>query len=151
LAEEEETKSNGREGPRRGLISNRRHAIVAVVITSIVLASAFRSAITRAPQSRWLFEPINHSHLFGRPASIALSIFFWCFVAWILFWFYRAARDKNERFLVGGFAIGYVLGLIGGFLSPSAQSKLEFASIAAFLVSFASSLTVLTKRSGVSL
>src|SRR5438445_10547370 len=90
---------------QRRLISNRRDAIVAVVITSIVLASAFRSAITRAPQSRWLFEPINHSHLFGKPASIALSIFFWCVVAWGLSWFYRAARDKHERFLGAGFAL----------------------------------------------
>lgn len=146
LPEEKETKSNGRAGPR-GLISNRREALVPVLITTIVLASAFRSAVTRAPESRWLFEPINHSYLFGKPASIALSVFFWCFVAWILFWFYRAARDKNERFLVGGFAIGYVLSLIGGFLSPLAQTNLEFASIAAFLVSFASSLTVLAKCS----
>ena len=147
LPEEEETKSNGRAGPQRGLISNRREAVVAVLITTIVLASAFRSAVTRAPESRWLFEPINHPYLFGRPVSIALSVFFWCFVAWILFWFYRAARDKNERFLVGGFAIGYVLSLIGGFLSPLAQTNLEFASIAAFLVSCASSLTVLAKCS----
>jgi hypothetical protein len=81
--------------------------------------------------------------LFGKSAAIALSVFFWCFVAWILFWFYRAARDKNERFLVGGLAIGYMLGVIGGFLSPSAQINLEFASIAAFLVAFASSMKVL--------
>jgi hypothetical protein len=142
---EEETKSNGREGRQRGLISNRREAVVAVLITTIVLASAFRSAVAGKPQSRWLFKTINHSYLFGRPASIALSVFLWFFVGWILFWFYRAGRDKNERFLVGGFAVGFVLGIIGGFLSRSAQINLEFASTAAFLVSFASSLKILAK------
>lgn len=147
MAKEEESESNGREAPQRGLISNRREAIVAVVITSIVLVSAFRSAVARVSHSHWLFEPIRQSYLFGRSASIALSIFFWCFVAWILFWFYRATHDKNERFLVGGFAVGYVSGVIGGFLSPFAQRNLGFVTIAAFLVSFASSVTVLTKVS----
>ena len=46
--------------------------------------------------------------------------------------FYRAARDRNERFMVGGFALGYVLGIVGGFLPVSAQSDLKFGSIAAF-------------------
>lgn len=60
---------------------------------------------------------------------------------------YRAARDKNERFVLGGFAVGYVLGVVGGFLPVSAQINLEFASTAAHLVSFASSLTILKKLS----
>ena len=144
LAKEE---LDGKEGLQRGLVRNKRHSLVAVVISFTVLASAFHSAITRTLQNRWLFERMSHSYLFGTPASIVFSIFYWCFVAWILFWFYRAASDRNERFLVGGFAIGYVLSVIGGFLPPSIQMNLRFASVAAFLVSFASSLTVLTKLS----
>ncbi len=130
-------------GSQCGLIQSRRHAIIALIITFIVLASAFRSAVERVPQHRWLFEPMNHSYVFGKPACITLSIFFWCFVAWILFSFYRNTRDKNERFVVGGFAIGYILGVIGGFLPLTAQFNIELASIAAFLVSFASTLTIL--------
>jgi hypothetical protein len=147
LANKEEPDSDGREGLQRGLIRNRRHAIVAVLVSFTVLASAFHSAIRRAPQNRWLFEPMSHSYLFGTPASIVLSIIYWCFVVWILFWFYKAASDRNERFLVVGFAIGYVLSVISGFLPLSIQTNFQFASIPAFLVSFASSVTVLTKLS----
>jgi len=49
--------------------------------------------------------------------------------------------------MVGGFAVGYILGVVGGFLPVSAQINLEFASIAALLLSFASSLTILKERS----
>jgi hypothetical protein len=147
LPSREASESDESDGSQRGLIHSRRHAVIAVLITLVALASAFRSAVTRAPQNRWLFQPVNDSYLFGKPACIALSIFFWCFVAWILFWLYRATRDKNERFMVGGFAIGYVLGVIGGFLHVSAQINLEFASIAALLVSFASSLAILKNLS----
>ena len=147
LANREASESDGSDGSQRGLIHSRRHAIIAVVITLVFLTSATRSGVTRAPQNRWLFQPVNHSYLFGKPACIALSIFFWCFVAWILFWLYTAARDRNERFMVGGFAIGYVLEVIDGFLPVSAQINLEFASIAALLVSFASSLASLKNLS----
>jgi hypothetical protein len=141
-----ENRSLAKEGVH-GLVRNRRQAVSAFVITLIVLALEFRTVIARHHAKRWLFDPINNSYLFGRGASIALSIFFWCFVACMLFSLYRAARDKTEQFLIGGFAVGYILGVISGFLSPSAQINLQLASIAADLVSFASSLTILAKWS----
>ena len=59
--------------------------------------------------------------------------------------FYRAGRDKSERFLVGGFAIGCIVGIISGFMPVSAQSNGELASTVAFFVSFVSSLTIASK------
>jgi MFS family permease len=142
LSEEEQKKSDEREG-QRGLITNRREAIAALLITTTILASALYSLLTRAPHSRWLFGPIDDPYLFGKSASIAISVLIWCFVAWILFCFYRVARDKHERFLLVGLAAGWMFSLIGGFASPSAQTNLEVAGIVAFLGSFASSLTML--------
>lgn len=147
MSQEDASQPDVRHGSQCSLIQTKRHAIIAVIITVIVLTSAFRSAVARIPQHRWLFEPMNHSYVFGKPACITLSIFFWCFVAWMLFSFYRNTRDKNERFVVGGFAIGYILGVIGGFLPLTAQLNVELASIAAFLISLASTLTILSKLS----
>lgn len=45
------------EDQSAGLIINRRYAIVAVVATLIVLGSALRSFLMRAPRERWLFAP----------------------------------------------------------------------------------------------
>jgi hypothetical protein len=76
---------------------------------------------------------------------MGLTVFFWGFVLWILFWFYRAARDRYERFLVGGFAIGFLLSIVERFVSPLAATNLEFASIGALSVSFAAALTLFFK------
>ena len=85
-------------------------------------------------------QPLDGTHFCYRLFSAAT-----CFVAWILFWFYKAARDRGERFLVGGFSVGCVAGIISGFLPLSAQISAECASIVAFLLSFASSLTIASK------
>lgn len=58
LINRDASESKERDGSQRGLIHSRKHAIIAVVITLVVLVSAFRSAVTRTPQNRWLFEPI---------------------------------------------------------------------------------------------
>ena len=79
-----------------GVIRNKRHAIVAVILTGIIAASALRTTLQRMRVTGpWLFEPISGvPHL--RPLFIGLSVFFWGFVLWILFWFYRAARGKSS-------------------------------------------------------
>src|SRR5512133_2391459 len=84
-----------------GLIRNRRYAFVAAIWTGTVALSGLRTALTPTPyRERWLFTPmLGLPHL--RPLFIALSVFYWLFVLWILFWFYQAARGKYERFLVG--------------------------------------------------
>ena len=145
MPNQDTAESNGGDGSPYGLIRSTSQAIIAVILTFMVLTSAFHSVVSRAPRNPWLFEPVAHSYLFGKPACIVLSIFYWCSVAWILFWFYKAARDRGERFLVGGFSVGCVAGIISGFLPLSAQISAECASIVAFLFSFASSLTIASK------
>jgi hypothetical protein len=76
---------------------------------------------------------------------VGLSLFFWGFVLWILFCFYRAARNRYERFLIGGSAVGFLLGIVEGFLPSGARIELEPASIAGFLISFAAAMTLLFK------
>jgi hypothetical protein len=125
----------------RGLIHNRRDAIVASVLTLVVLGSTLRSMMMRPPHDPWFFARQSGLPV---PLLIGLSLFFWAFVCWILFWFYRAARDKYERLLVGGFAIGFLLSIFERFV-PSTRIGLEPASATAFLASFAAALTLLVK------
>jgi hypothetical protein len=134
------------EDQSAGLIINRRYAIVAVVATLIVLGSALRSFLMRAPRERWLFEPPFQSHQL-RPLTVGISFFFWGFVLWILFCFYRAARNRYERFLIGASAVGFLLGIIEGFVPSETRVQLEPASIAAYLISFAAAVTLLIKLS----
>jgi peptidoglycan/LPS O-acetylase OafA/YrhL len=92
--------------------------------------------------SPWVFDRVyGLPHL--RPLIIALSVFFWGFVLWIVFWAYRAARGKYERFLFASFAIGFVLGVIGRFMPPQIAANMQFLSTAAALVSLAAAVTLL--------
>jgi hypothetical protein len=126
-----------------GLIRNRRHAIVAVICTAIVAASRLRTTLKPVRfHSRWLFEPINGlPHL--KPLFIGLSLFCWAFVLWIVFWFYRAARGKYERFMLGAFTIAFVLTIIEGFMPPVFAANIQFVSTGAAFVSFAAAMTLL--------
>jgi hypothetical protein len=70
-------------------------------------------------------------------------VFFWGFVFWILFWFYRAARGKYERFLLASFATGFVLSTIGRFMPFLIAAHMQYLSTAAALVSLVSAMTIL--------
>jgi uncharacterized BrkB/YihY/UPF0761 family membrane protein len=126
-----------------GLIRNKRHAIIAVILTAIIAASALRTTLQPVRiTSPWLFEPIyGFPHL--RLLFIGLSVFFWGFVLWILFWFYRAARGKYERFLVASFATGFVLSTIERFMPLQIAVNMQYVSTAAALVSLVSAMTIL--------
>jgi hypothetical protein len=127
-----------------GLILNKRYAITAAILTFVILASALRSSLMQASRHRWLLEPPWQSHQLT-PLAVGFSFFFWGFTLWILFCFYRGARNRYERFLVGGSAVGFLLGIVEGFLPSAARIELEPASIAGFLVSFAAAMTLLFK------
>lgn len=131
------------EHTQAGLIRNKRHAIIAVVFTAIIAASALRTTLQPMRlTSPWLFEPIyGLPHL--RLLFIGLSVFFWLFVLWILFWFYRAARGKYERFLLASFATGFVLSTIERFMSLPITANMQYLSTAAALVSLVSAMTIL--------
>lgn len=126
-----------------GLIRNKRHAIVAVILTAIIAASELRSTLQpMRVTSPWLFEPLyGLPHL--RLLFIGLSVFFWTFVLWILFWSYRAARGKYERFLLASFAAGFVLSTIERFLSLHIAANIQYLSTAAAVVSLVSAMTIL--------
>jgi uncharacterized BrkB/YihY/UPF0761 family membrane protein len=126
-----------------GVIRNKRHAIIAVILTAIIAASALRTTLRPMRlTSPWLFEPISGlPHL--RLLFIGLSVFFWGFVFWILFWFYRAARGKYERFLLASFATGFVLSTIGRFMPFWIAANMQYLSTAAALVSLVSAMTIL--------
>jgi|SRR5919108_4369765 uncharacterized BrkB/YihY/UPF0761 family membrane protein len=128
-----------------GLIRNKRHAIIAVILTAIIAASALRTTLQPMRlTSPWLFEPIYrlpHLRLLFR----GLTVFFWVFVLWILFWFYRAARGKYERFLLASFATGFVLNIIERFMSLRIAANMQYLSTAAALLSLVSAMTILFK------
>jgi uncharacterized BrkB/YihY/UPF0761 family membrane protein len=126
-----------------GLIRNKRHAIIAVILTAIIAASGLRATLQPMRlTSPWLFEPLyGLPHL--RLLFIGLSVFFWVFVLWILFWFYRAARGKYERFLLASFATGFVLSTIERFMSLHIAANMQYFSTAAALVSLVSAMTIL--------
>ncbi len=126
-----------------GVIRTRRHAIIVVILTGTIAASALRSTLQPMRVARpWLFEPIS-----GLPQLrllfIGLSVFFWGFVLWILFWFYRAARGKYELFLLASFAAGFVLSTIGRFMPFLIAANMRYLSTAAALVSLASAMAIL--------
>jgi len=126
-----------------GVIQNRRHAIIAVILTAVIAASALRSTLQPVRLNNpWLFEP-----LYGlprlKPLFIGLSVFFWCFVLWIVFWFYRAARGKYERFLLGSFAVGFILSVVERFTPPQVAANMQFLGTAASLVSLAAAIMLL--------
>ena len=126
-----------------GLIRNKRHAIIAVILTAIIAASALRTTLQPMRlASPWLFEPIyGLPHL--RRLSIGLSLFFWGFVLWTLFWFYRAARGKYERLLLASFATGFVFSTIEHFMPLQIAANMQYLSTAAALVSLVSAMTIL--------
>jgi uncharacterized membrane protein len=144
MANTDESPEGRSEIQSSGLVLNRRYAIVAATLTFIVLVSALRSIVMQAPRHRWLLEPPWQSHQLT-PLVVGFSFFFWGFTLWILFCFYRAARNRYERLLVGGSAVGFLLGIVEGFLPSGARIELEPASIAGFLVSFAAAMTLLVK------
>ena len=114
-----------------------------MILTAIIAASAFRTTLQPVRlTSPWLFEPsYGLPHL--RLLFIGLSVFFWGFVLWILFWFYRAARGKYERFLVASFATGFVLSTIERFVPQQIAVNMQYVSTAAALVSLVSAMTIL--------
>jgi hypothetical protein len=101
--------------------------------------------IRHAPHREfWLIEPLPQWPDL-RPIFIALSIFCWVFVLWILFWFYKAARSKYERFLVAAFAISFALNMVKPFVSRELAVHLHLISTAASLVALAAALTLFLK------
>ena len=144
MANTDESPEDRSDSQTGGLILNKRYAITAAILTFIVLASAVRSFVIQAPRHRWLLERPWQSHQVT-PLVVGSSFFFWGFTLWILLCFYRAARNRYERFLVGGSAVGFLLGIVEGFLPSAARMDLEPASIAGFVVSFAAAMTLLFK------
>ncbi len=126
-----------------GLIKTRRHAIVAVILTAVIAASALRTALHPARfTTPWLIEPVYGLPRLT-PLFISLSVFYWSFVLWIVFWFYRAARGKYEHFLLASFAIGFVLSVIKGFMPLGIAANMQFLSTAAASLSFVAAMTLL--------
>jgi len=130
-------------GHTSNLIRNRRDATVAVVLTAIIAALVLNTTLRpMRPSSPWVFD-----RLYGlpdvRPLRVGLSLFYWAFVLWIVFWFYRAARGKYERFLMASFAVGFVLSVVERFMPRLIAVNMQFLSAAAALVSFVAAIAVL--------
>lgn len=127
-----------------GVIRNSRDASVAVLFAAIIAASALHATIQPVRlTSPWVFERLYGLSQVSRPFLIGLSLFFWAFVLWILFWFYKAAREKYERLLMASFAVGFVLSVIKHFVSPHVAAKVQFLSTAAALVSLVAAIALL--------
>ena len=126
-----------------GLIRKRSHAVTAVLCTLVVSASNIRGVIRHTPHyERWLLiEPLPQWHQF-RPLFIGFTIWVWLFVLWILFWFYKAARLKHERFLVAAFAVSFVLSTIKPFVAREAAADLQIAATGASLLALAAALVL---------
>jgi len=126
-----------------GLIRNKRHAAIAVVLAAVVATSALRNTLQPMRRtSPWLFNPIYAlPHL--TPLFVGLSAFFWGFVLWILFWLYRSARGKYERLLLASFAAGFILSTIERFMPVQIATNMQYLSTAAALVSFVAAMTIL--------
>src|SRR5579864_6050247 len=123
------------------LIHNRRDAMVATVLTLLILGSTVRSVVIRTAHDPWLIRPPSSGLL--RPLFIGFSFFFWAFVLWILFWFHRAARDRYQRLLISSFAIGFIVSIVQHFAPLPVRTALEPATVGAFLMSFVLALTLL--------
>jgi uncharacterized BrkB/YihY/UPF0761 family membrane protein len=127
-----------------GLIQRKRDASAAVIFTAAV--AALELHITFQPvrlTSPWTFERLYGLSRLGRPVLIGLSVFFWAWVLWVLFWLYKASHGKYERLLVGSFAISFVLSVIKRFMSPQIAANVQFLSTGAALVSLVSAMVLL--------
>ena len=145
MSNTDESPPEADENKATGLIQNRRDGIIAAVLTLAVLSSTLRSIVTGHPHNAWLFEPPKSGPLV--PLLVGLSLFYWAFVSWILFWFYRGAQNKYERLLVASFAIGFVLSIVEGFVPQALGINLELPSAAAFFISCLAALTLVGKFS----
>jgi len=76
---------------------------------------------------------------------IGLTIWVWAFMLWILYWFYKAARGKYERFMVAAFAVGFALSTVEPFVSRRAAANLQFVGTGASLLSLAAALSLLVQ------
>jgi uncharacterized membrane protein YeaQ/YmgE (transglycosylase-associated protein family) len=127
-----------------GVIRNKRDATVWVILTAVIGALARHSTFQPVRlTSPWIFESLYGLSRLGRPVLIGLSVFFWVFVLWILFWLYRAMRGRYERLLVGSFAAGFILSVIKRFMSPQFAADLQFLDAAEMLVSFVAAMALL--------
>ena len=126
-----------------GVIRNRRHAIIAVILTAIIAVSGLRATLRPVPlQSPWLFEPIYGLPRL-KPIFIGLSVFYWAFGLWIVFWFYKAARGKHEQFLLASLIVAFVLDVVGHFMRPEIRAQLEYVSTAAAFMSLVAAVVIL--------
>jgi len=96
-------------GRNQGLITTRRAAAFAAIVTGFVGIMTFRAAF---------FHPVRHPHfhlassigfLFPRWALLPLNVAFYAWVVWLCLVFFRAARGK-ERIVVGGWLPGHPIG-----------------------------------------
>ena len=130
--------------PRSGLVRNRRDATIAVILTAIIAASSVRTTLhPMRLTGPWLFDPIYGLPHLGSRLSIGLSLFFWGFVLWIVFWVYRAARGKYERLVLASFATGFIFSTIERFMPPQVAANMRYISTTATVVSLVAAVTIL--------
>src|SRR5580700_10053766 len=100
---------------KRGLIANKRDAVIALCLTGIVTAFTVRAAVFRSLRGAtfhsqhtlpWLFDA---RFMLPARAAMAVNVGFYAYVLFLGIAFYRMAQGK-ERVLVAGWFVGIFLG-----------------------------------------
>jgi hypothetical protein len=121
------------------LIPCRTAALVALILTGLVMALDLYDAIYKHPrQMSWLFEPASFQPLW---VTVALNILFYGYFAWIGFEFCKSGLGK-ERILVAGWFITILSTPIQRAFSIPVPSVLNF-NAACMIMAFVAAIELL--------
>lgn len=124
---------------KRGLIHNKRDAVIALCLTGYVAALSFRNVLSHSPRKHpWLLDLDWLAYLhFALPAwAVAgVNLVFYAGLFWGGALLYRIAQGR-ERVLVVGWFASIFLGLIQILVSAPAATAIDYAKIIVTLVAF---------------
>jgi len=122
------------------LISNRRTAIIALVLTGFLVAVTFRAVFSHSPHhSYWLF-PLDF--MLPTWAGVAVDVAFYAYLLWLCVVFFRIAQGK-ERVLVAGWCPGILLGPIEHLVSISTAAAIQYVQAVSIAVAFVAAVLIL--------
>jgi hypothetical protein len=124
---------------KRGLIHNKRGAVIALCLTGYVAALSFRNVLSHSPRKHpWILDLGWLAYLhFALPAwaVVGVNLVFYAGLFWFAVVFYRIAQGK-ERVLVVGWFADIFLGLIQILVSAPAATAIDYAKVIVTVVAF---------------
>jgi hypothetical protein len=132
---------------KRGLIANKRDAVIALCLTGIVTAFTVRAAVFRSLRGAtfhsqhtlpWLFDA---RFMLPARAAMAVNVGFYAYLLFLGIAFYRMAQGK-ESVLVAGWFVGIFLGPVQILVSVPAVA-VDYMQAVGMMAAFLAAVYIL--------